>query len=130
MTDTSKLRSWSQALRALPSLSALSVREVAAAIEPEIRATINAGQAPDGAAWPLTDAGTEPLQRAGESVTVEVSGNVVVTEVRARHALHHLDRNGAPVARQVIPRGLTPRLIDAATKAVSDRFATEVTRGR
>lgn len=127
--NTKQLTNWAQAIRSIPALADLSVRDVAAAVEPEIRATIAEGADPSGAAWPVTELGTAPLQHANDATVVEVRGNVVLTSVRGHNALHHLDRNGAPPQRRIIPRGLTPRLVAAAERAAAQRFLTEVRRG-
>lgn len=129
MNPSDQLNTWAKALRALPELGAASVADVREAVESEVRAHLARGEAPDGKAWPAKQDGSEPLKRAQQRVTVESRGNVVLTTVTGPTALHHLDKNGAAVLRQVIPNRLTPELLTAIRTAVARKFK-EATGGR
>jgi hypothetical protein len=129
MNPSDQLNTWAKALRAMPELGAASVADVCAAVETEVRSHLAQGETPDGKRWPEKQDGGAPLERAQQRVTVEARGNVVLTTVTGPTALHHLDKNGAAPERQVIPSGLTPKLIEAVRTAVGAKF-TEVTGGR
>lgn len=106
-------------LRALPRSVETMTPKVAKALDTELRAQIDAGQAPDGTPWPPTEKGERALKNAGAALTVEAHGTVILAKLTGPTALHHMGHARGGVRRQVLPDSKMPDRLTAALERVS-----------
>ena len=95
------------ALRKLAKLP----EDVAAAIrdqlEIELKRTANAGQSPEGTAWPKNEDGSKSLAKAANELVVTVVGTTVLARVSCPYNLHHLGVARGRRVREILPTGDT-----------------------
>jgi hypothetical protein len=125
-----KMDAWIAALRTLPvDLVTASTPEVAKALEDDIKASANAGAAPDGSAWQKTESGAKALPNAADRVKVEHSGSVVLARLKGNEVRHHKGTARGGIRRQILPTRKIPDNVAVAIRRVFGKHFTRLVGG-
>ena len=127
MSDGSTVMAgWIEALRTLP---ADLVKEATPAVVDElaqdINSSISGARAPDGTAWQPKQDGGAALQNAGQHVTVEAVGTVILAKLTGVEARHHKGTARGGIRRQILP---TRKIPDSVSRAISTVFSATFAR--
>lgn len=124
------MQGWIDRLNQLGDLPAEVAKDVAPALDAEIRKNISAGVDPEGKPWLPTKDGKKPLANAGAALSVKAISSVVQAKLVGHVALHHLGAAKGNIRRQLLPNARLPQPMTAAVKAVAvKRFEAKLKKG-
>jgi hypothetical protein len=125
-----EMQGWIDRLNQLGDLPAEVAKDVAPALDAEIRKNISAGVDPEGKPWLPTKDGKKPLANAGAALSVKAISSVVQAKLVGHVALHHLGAAKGNIRRQILPSSRLPQPMTAAIKAVAaKRFNDKMRKG-
>ena len=112
-------------MRQTRSALLVAMPAAAAGVETVLRASIAAGQTPDGQTWAAKKDGGKPLAHAAAKLSVKARGSTIKAQLDMPEAIHQYGSKRGLPARPMLPsKGgeIPPAVAAAVNKALLDAF--------